>query len=143
MATSVRPNWYTDEDDTAWDKIKAAFQRDWKQTQHDFGGDQPDLNQHVTDTISQATGAQAIPPGNTPTRDEDDRGSYNEADEPAYRYGFAASRHYADQSEWNDKFESQLRSDWGEKDWDERRDAIRRGWQYHRTHLDASHFKTV
>ena len=44
-ATTARPSWYTDEDDTAWSKVKAAFMRDWKQKKHDFGADEPDLNQ--------------------------------------------------------------------------------------------------
>ncbi len=128
-----RPDWYTDEDDSAWEKIKAAFQRDWKQTKHDFGGDQPDLNQHVGDTISQAAGSQPIPPGNVPTR-SDAADEYDAADEPAYRYGYAASRYYADRPEWNDEFETVLQQDWQDQDeWQRRRQAVRRGFMYGRT----------
>ena len=36
------PNWWSKEYDSAWDRVKAAFRRDWEQTKHDFGGDAPD-----------------------------------------------------------------------------------------------------
>src|SRR5580765_7816931 len=103
MATKqlTRPAWYTDEDDTAWDKVKAAFRRDWKQTKHDFGGNEPDLNQQVGDTISQATGTKPIPPGNAKTPHSTDVPSYNEDDELAYRYGYAAGRHFTE-DDWDD-----------------------------------------
>ena len=54
--TTNRPAWYSDEDDTAWAKIKAAFARDWKQTKHDFGANEPNLNHQLGDTIAQETG---------------------------------------------------------------------------------------
>jgi len=141
MATiQKRPSWYTDEDDTAWSKVKAAFRRDWDQTKHDFGGKAPDLNQQATDTIAQATGSKPIPPGNVPTPHPNKQRTvdpsipettdrYREEDEPAYRYGYAASRHLGD--EWDDGIEADLRREWGdETEWERRRDAIRRGWTY-------------
>lgn len=133
MATvqTRRPSWYTDEDDTAWAKVKAAFQRDWKQTKHDLGGNEPNLNQQVGDTISQAAGSSPIPPGNTKTPHSDDGmlDAYNDDDEPAYRYGYAASRHF--ESDWDDQTETTLRDDFGDaSEWEKRRDAIRRGWVY-------------
>ncbi|MDB5345274.1 MAG: hypothetical protein JWP89_3651 [Schlesneria sp.] len=136
MATvqPVRPAWYTEEDDTAWSKVKAAFQRDWTQTKHDMGGNEPNLDQQVGDTISQATGSKPIPPGNakTPHNKTGQLEAYNDADEPAYRYGYAASRHYADR-EWDDTTESEMQAEWADKnEWERRREAIRRGWLYHR-----------
>lgn len=136
MATgqAVRPAWYSDEDDTAWSKIKAAFQRDWTQTKHDFGGNEPNLDQQVGDTISQAAGSKPIPPGNakTPHNKTGHLDAYNEEDEPAYRYGYAASRHYSDR-EWDDATEEEMQTEWGDKsEWERRREAIRRGWLYGR-----------
>lgn len=134
-----RPSWYTDEDDSAWDRIKAAFQRDWKQTKHDFGGDEPDLNQNVGDTVSQATGNAPIPPGNVPTRPEEidnDDLRYSEEDEPAYRYGYAAYRHFGKEGCWCDETESRLRSDWQAENWDRQRRAVQRGWRYAEEHPD-------
>ncbi len=137
MKIAKRPAWYSDADDTAWEKIKAAFQRDWQQTKHDFGGKAPNLNQQVGDTVAQATGSKAIPPANvkTPHSTDGKLEGYNEADEPAYRYGFAASRHYGKSDDWNDQTEANLRKEWGdEKEWEHRRDAIRRGWTYGQIH---------
>ena len=132
MATTyyAKPDWYTDDDDNAWEKVKAAFRRDWQQTKHDMGGDAPDLDQHVGDTIAQAAGTKPIPPGNAKTAHPDDGVAdvYDEDDEPAYRYGYAASRHFHDR--WD---EGQLRSGWGDDaDFERRRRAIRRGWKYGR-----------
>jgi hypothetical protein len=129
----TRPAWYTAEDDTAWAKVKAAFQRDWTQTKHDFGGNEPNLNQQVGDTVSQATGSKPIPPGNakTPHTKDGHLDAYNDDDEPAYRYGYAASRHYKTDGTWNEQTEANLRKEWGDDtEWERRRDAIRRGWAY-------------
>jgi len=125
-----RPAWYTAEDDTAWGKIKAAFRRDWTQTKHDLGANEPNLNQQVGDTVSQAAGSKPVPPGNakTPHTKDGQLESYNDDDEPAYRYGYAASRHF--ESDWDDATEASLQEDWDETEWQRRRAAIRRGWSY-------------
>lgn len=129
--TTARPSWYTDEDDSAWSKVKAAFRRDWKQTKHDFGADEPDLNQEIGDTVGQATGNQPIPPENVKTRPDSQNDSYNDDDESAYRYGYAASRHFDGDEAWDDKTEATLRDEWvDETDWESRRDAVLRGWCY-------------
>ena len=136
--TRTRPEWYTEEDDTAWAKVKAAFRRDWKQTKHDFGGKEPNLNQQVGDTVSQAVGSKPIPPGNakTPHSADGKLDAYNDDDEPAYQYGYAASRHYSD-SVWDEDTELMLQRDWGDQpDWQRRSDAIRRGWTYGKTHTN-------
>lgn len=136
MATTQRnrPKWYTDEDDSAWSRIKAAFRRDWEQTKHDFGGNVPDMDQDVDDTVEQAAGSQPIPPGHAKTIESNSSDTYNDADEPAYRYGYAASRHFGDR-EWDPETETMLRSDWGdESNWTARSNAVRRGWRYGKTH---------
>ena len=56
------PTWWTNENDSAWERTKAAFKRDWDQTKHDMGGKQPDTDQQVSDTVKQASGKEIIPP---------------------------------------------------------------------------------
>jgi len=136
MATKqkARPGWYTRDDDTAWERVKAAFRRDWRQTKHDFGGHEPDLNQQVGDTVSQAAGRESIPSGNMPnskhTHSGDHDMMYRDEDEPAYRYGYAAYRHYGDTAGWEET-EARLRKDLGDEvDWDHQSHAVRRGWMF-------------
>jgi hypothetical protein len=60
--TGAKPAWLNDQTETAWDRVKDAFQRDWQQTVSDFSGsDAKDLNQNVKDTLKQASGSQPIP----------------------------------------------------------------------------------
>lgn len=142
--TPGRPSWYSSEDDTAWEKVKAAFRRDWQQTKHDFGGNTPNLNQQLTDTVSQAAGSKPIPPANvkTPHSADNKLDAYTENDEPAYRYGYAASRHYGMERDWDDQTEKQLRKDWGdETEWERRRNAIRRGWVFGKNEADGIRHK--
>lgn len=137
MATTQfpKPSWYSAEDDTAWGKVKAAFRRDWQQTEHDFGAKVPNLNQQVGDTVSQATGSKPIPPGNVPTPHPASPSTYRDEDEPAYRYGYAAYRHYGnaadlEQDTWTDR-EAEFEREWQDKnEWERRKEAVRRGWTY-------------
>lgn len=110
-----RPSWYTDENDRAWDRTKAAFRNDWEQTKHDFGSKSaPDLKQDVGDTVRQATGKE----------------DPFERHEDAFRFGYAANRHFRSQyPTWNSDLESRLRSDYGEG-FDTARDDIRRAYEY-------------
>ena len=119
--THHQPKWWTREYDSAWERVKAAFKRDWDQTKHDFGGKAPDLKQNVDDTVGQAMGTRPIPaPG---VRNFEDC-------EPAFRFGYGAHRHYQEKfPEWNADLEEQLSADWG-NDWKHHRDAIHRGWEY-------------
>ena len=64
------PTWWTAENDSAWDRTKAAFKRDWDQTKHDLGGKKPDTDQQVSDTVKQAAGKEIIPPRGTPAYDK-------------------------------------------------------------------------
>src|SRR3954467_7786007 len=100
------PTWWNDKHESGWEKVKAAFQRDWDQTKHDFGGKQPDTDQDVDDTVKQAAGKQPIPPRGQPT--------FEEA-EDAYRFGYGARNQYRKQyAAWNDQLESQLQRDWSD-----------------------------
>jgi hypothetical protein len=128
-ATRYRnPSWWTGEHDSAWDRVKEAFRRDWEQTKHDFGAGGKDLDQDVHETVGQAVGAQPIPPGNQPNYEED---------EAAARFGYGARRQYGSSySQWNDDLEARLKKDWetvrGDTgaSWDRARRAVRRGWDY-------------
>jgi len=122
------PTWWTTEEDSAWERTKAAFKRDWDQTKHDIGGDQPNTNQNVKDTVKQAAGKEAIPPRGVP--------AYDQA-EPAYRFGYGARSHFGKKySKWNADLEKELRSDWGAtypdraNSWDTDAEYIRSGWNY-------------
>ena len=110
-----RPNWYTDEHDAGWNRVKAAFANDWEQTKHDFGSKTArDLDQDVNDTVKQATG------------NEDAFARH----EPAFRFGYAAQRNYGSRFKtWNSDLEKSLRNDYG-SDFDRDRDDIRRAYEY-------------
>jgi hypothetical protein len=117
------PKWWNTEYESAWERVKAAFKRDWDQTKHDFGENEPDTDQDVDDTVKQAVGKQPIPPRGQLTFEEK---------EDAYRFGYGARRHYG--KNWNDEVASQLENDWramhGDRAWEKYRDAVRQGWDY-------------
>jgi hypothetical protein len=122
------PTWWETENDSAWSRVKNAFKRDWDQTKHDMGGDEPETNQSVGHTLKQAAGKEAIPPRHYPTFDEL---------EPAYRYGYGARTHYGEEyPEWDDELEARLREEWGELEpsrraaWEEDREAIQHAWDF-------------
>jgi hypothetical protein len=124
MKEQRNPKWWNQQHQSAWERVKEAFKRDWDQTRHDFGGKEPDTDQHVGDTVKQAVGKQPISPRGQPT--------YNES-EDAFRFGYGARTQYGkDYATWDDRLESQLRSDWQgtytDRQWDDYRESIRRGW---------------
>lgn len=110
-----RPDWYRDEHDSAWDRIKAAFKNDWEQTKSDFGSDSArDMNQDVDDTVKQAAGS---------------RNAF-ENREQAFRFGYAARQNFGNEHpRWNDDLDRRLRNDYG-TDYDRDRDDIRRAYEY-------------
>ena len=127
-ATQKNPTWWDNDHDSAWERTKNAFKRDWDQTKHDMGGDEPDTNQSVGHTVKQAAGKEAIPPRHQPTFDEI---------EPAYRYGYGARKHYGDEyPEWDDELEARLKEEWGTLEpsrkaaWEEDLEAIQQAWEY-------------
>jgi hypothetical protein len=69
---SSRPQWWTDQHTSTWDRVKEALRRDWEQTRADFSADDAvDLNQNAADTVKQAVGAQPVPPPMVKTRPDD------------------------------------------------------------------------
>jgi hypothetical protein len=122
------PSWWDAENDSAWERAKDAFKRDWDQTKHDLGGDVPQTHQKIGNTVKQAAGKEAIPPRFQPT--------YEEL-EPAYRYGYGARSHYGEEyPEWDDELEARLREEWGALEpsrkaaWDADREAIQQAWDF-------------
>jgi len=122
MGTFNNPKWWSPEHQSAWDRIKAAFRRDWEQTKADVSDGGHELGQDVGDTVGQAAGTKPIPPGNLPNFDEI---------EPALRYGYAAHEHYGT-TDWDDRVEGKLKEEWNDlksgRTWDEVKRAVRRGW---------------
>lgn len=126
MHQSRNPRWWNQQNESAWERVKAAFKRDWDQTRHDFGANKPDTDQQVGDTVKQAAGKQPIPPRGQPT--------YEEV-EDAYRFGYGARSYYGGQyAAWDDELEARLQRDWretyNERDWKQYRESIRRGWSW-------------
>ncbi|HEY3863697.1 MAG TPA: hypothetical protein VGO59_17615 [Verrucomicrobiae bacterium] len=127
MSQYKNPTWWTKENDSTWERTKAAFKRDWDQTKHDVGANEPDTNQNVKDTVKQAAGKEAIPPRGQP--------SYEEA-ESAYRYGYGANSHYGKKyQKWDSELEKELRGEWSStypehaNNWDADAEYVRSGWK--------------
>ena len=128
MKQYKNPDWWNEDHDSAWERAREAFRRDWDQTKHDFGGDEPDTHQKIRNTVKQATGKEPIPPRRQPV--------YEDV-EPAYRFGYGARAQFGDEySDWNDELESRLKHDWDnlstsrKENWERDRRAIRHGWDY-------------
>jgi hypothetical protein len=120
------PKWWNEQNESAWERVKAAFKRDWDQTMHDAGSHQPDTHPHVGDTMKQAVGKEAIPPRGMPTYEEI---------EDAYRFGFGARYQYDSQYPvWDMRLEAQLEQDWretyGDRHWGRYREFVRHAWDY-------------
>ncbi len=130
MGTYNNPKWWSPDHQSAWDRIKAAFRRDWEQTKADVSSKGQELNQDVDDTVKQAAGKQPIPPAGVPNRDFDEL-------EPALRYGYGARTQYGDDNDWNDRIEGKLREEWQDlksgRTWDDMKGAVRRGWDRAKT----------
>lgn len=110
-----RPDWYTDDHDNSWERVKQAFRNDWEQTKHDFGSKNArDLGQDVDDTVKQAAGT-------------DDA---FENHEQAFRYGYAAQRQYKSKyPTWSNDLDNTLRGEYGEN-YELDRDYIRKAYEY-------------
>ena len=112
MATTT---FYTDEDLSAWERVKKAFANDWEQTKADFGSDTArDMDQDVDDTVKQMAGSD----------------NAFENREQAFRFGYTARRRYgAEHPKWSDELDTRLRSDY-DGDYDRDRAHIRHAYRY-------------
>lgn len=118
----TKAKWYTDEHNSTWDRVKAAFRNDWEQTKNDFGvkGNR-DLDQDVDDTVEQMFGKEST----------NRHGEVNYDDrEEAFRYGHAARRHYGEKhSTWNDDLRTTLSKDY-HGDWERDEPYVRYAYDY-------------
>jgi hypothetical protein len=112
MAASV---YDTDENLSAWERVKKAFANDWEQTKADFGADEArDMDQDVDDTVKQMAGA-------------DDA---FENREQAFRFGYAAQRRHHDKyPRWNDDLDRTLKEHY-QGDYAADRRYIRHAYEY-------------
>ena len=132
MAKIKNPKWWSEDDSSAWERVKTAFRRDWEQTKNDFNKKKGrDLDQDVDDTVKQAVGAQKIPPGNQPNREDQERDW--DSVETGARFGFGARRHFSEHDEWDERLESRLRREWEDlhssTTWDQARAEVQSGWE--------------
>lgn len=124
-STYENPTWWTSEHDSRWDRVKAAFRRDWEQTKHDFGSDKArDLQQNAADTVKQAVGSKPTPQQGAGTAGSR---SFEEL-EPAFRYGHGARTQFGS-LEWNAELETRMKDEYS-GDYARDRDYIRRGYDY-------------
>ena len=80
MLTTRTPAWWTDKHASAWDRVKAALQRDWEQSKADFSKSSGQkLNQNAADTVKQSVGSQPIPPLGVKTRPTEPKVAAKEA----------------------------------------------------------------
>ena len=122
------PDWWNHDYDSAWDRVKEALKRDWDQTKRQFGGDEPDTNQKIGNTLRQAEGSEPIPPRKHPV--------YEEV-ESAHRFGFGARSKYGSKyNTWDEDLEIELKREWEtiepkrRQTWMQDRAAIRYGWEF-------------
>ncbi len=143
MGTLSNPKWWSAEHQSTWERVKAAFRRDWEQTKSDVSDQGTDLNQNAADTVKQAVGAEPIPSATTQTRPETTQLHGTDWDnvEPAYRYGYAARQQYQDDNDWNDRLEGKLKEEWTDlksgRTWDEMKAAVQNGWEKAKPGKDA------
>lgn len=112
---SSKEKFYTKDDLSTWERIKKAFANDWEQTKADFGVDGArDMDQDVDDTIKQAAGSD----------------NAFENREQAFRFGFAANRHYRSKyPKWNRDLENRLQNDY-DGDYQSDRRYIQHAYEY-------------
>jgi hypothetical protein len=124
------PIWWNADNSTTWERVKEAMRRDWMQTRNDFNdGSGKDLDQSLSDTVSQAVGQSDIPPRGIPNPPES--AAYDSV-ESALRYGFGAASHYASHVAWDPSLETKLDHEWTaehpHRPWAAVREDVQRGW---------------
>jgi len=147
-----QPKWWTEQHGSAWDRVKDALKRDWEQTKNDLHMGGRDLDQDVGDTVKQATGKDMIPPpsqanaiGGTSAHGGGTL-TWDDAEQPL-AYGYGAHSQYGSQySQWDDRLENQLRTDWESgagasgggtgggvtRKWNDVKNLVRRGFEHAR-----------
>ena len=135
MKADWKPNWWTADHGSAWERTKEALKRDWEQTKKDLHAGGKNLGQNVDDTVAQAAGAVPIP---APDQNNPAHviGNWDEVELPL-GYGYGARSQYGTQHpKWTNEIEGKLRSEWdGDKTgrkWDDVKSFVRRGYEYPR-----------
>ncbi len=132
-----QPDWWTQRETGAWERVREALERDWEQTKADLSGKAAghDLNQQVADTVKQAAGTEAIPPidvSNCAPDAFDAEEAFNHV-EPAFRYGVGTGSRSAEDQEWDAMLEQELSVEWVAlapmRPWVESKKHVRRGWE--------------
>jgi len=134
------PLWWNDTDASAWDRVKEALSRDWEQTKHDLhlaGGHE--LNQDVTHTVKQALNREPLP-AHDRTNPPKIIGSWDDIEGPV-GFGYSARAHYTrEHASWNDKLESELRTQWEKTEdgavraWSDVKHHVKYGYDYRSKH---------
>ena len=63
----MHPTWWTGQENSDWDRVRAALKRYWLQIKWDLSlGAGRDLNQGLIDTVKQALGTEPLPLPNQP-----------------------------------------------------------------------------
>ena len=118
------------ENDSAWQLVKEAFQRDYKEFVNLSSSDVDEgsassrpWGQDEVNGLPETAASRS--PWNVSGRFP------HEEQEDAYRFGYAAYHHFGGREEWNAETEAHLRQNWGdEDDWQTHRLAVRHGWFY-------------
>ena len=125
---SPLPSFWSDEQQSAWDRVKEALQRDWLQTKSDLkipGG--VELDQTAKDTMKQAAGKWPIP-GHA-----DAGGVGWDLARHAIRLGHGAATFWTAEAIWSDALEERVRTEWEALHtgmaWNDARPLIRHGWE--------------
>jgi hypothetical protein len=127
----VEPNWWTQRETGAWERVRSALERDWEQTKADLSAKHTghDLHQQIGDTVKQVAGKEAIPPIDVVNCEVDDF-SYVE---PAFRYGVGTGSKSTEDQAWDAMLEQELSVEWTElaptKPWGDAKGHVRRGWE--------------
>lgn len=108
-------DYYTKDELSTWDRIKAAFANDWEQTKSDFGSKKArDMDQDVDDTVGQMMGSD----------------SAFENREQAFRFGYTARGRYGKaHAKWSDDLDTRLRDEY-DGNYEADRAYIRHAYEY-------------
>ncbi len=98
------PSFWTARQQSSWDRVKAAFRRDWAQTKTDFGAGHAHLGQTAGDTVGQAVGSRPLPGEET--------GLGWDLARHAIRLGYGAASFWEYDREWGTPLEDRLRVEW-------------------------------
>lgn len=129
--TNWQPKWWSeDKHGGAWNRVKEAVRRDWEQTKNDIRVGGADLDQNVTDTVKQAAGKEPIPSKYVANPQGGTGASWDDVEEPM-RFGFGARQQYGAQyTQWDDKLEHKLQSEW-----EDAKAATHRKWSDIKSHV--------